>query len=443
MLKPFQCPQCGASECTLIEDNRFHCNFCGSIFIYGNATKFQQEEIPVNTAYEGNELQDLPKKAAKKVGCAGVALMIFFAAVAVFIFKGTKTNATGDDSSISKKDYTEYNSQFTIVKTEKGTQIWTASTRTMNESKEESYYLNQLNPTEKKAFNSILLGKVTAENSSEKDAYKVSELKCFGNVCYATVGENKLVGYDVNTQEELVNNDLLSTNFSELKSGIAKIEDVYDLDGFKLTTKDGFKFYFIPAEKIKKNAETRTLGKLLTEKEYDSRNSKQTIDVEKVVTEYCFTKGERQQLYVIKRKTGMLFENKMTPSKLSDVINNDNIDNTWYRKSYKIISTEEFTPNKIYFNATVLYSDEDEILVLFQNEAGDNASSITLQCINADKTVRWTKTGDEITMFKKLIKSTNPAAIKNGNEIAIMQPYVAAIGIDSETGKINWTFKPY
>jgi hypothetical protein len=439
MSKPLQCPQCGASDCTLIEDNRYHCNFCGSIFIYGNANKFQQQEIPVYEAYNNTGTQKTPASGNKITGCFIGLVIMLVAGIAVFI---SKSHSSG--SAIFKKGYSEFNSDFVVVNTDKGAQVWTASTRNMDGSDEEKYFLNQLNPAKKEPLNAILIGSVTSTISTEKEANKIKHLKYFGNTCYAIIGDNKLLGYDVNSQEQVLNNDLICANFSELKSGIAKIDDVYDLDGFKFTTKDGFTFYFVPKASLDKNAGVRTIGKLLTEKEYNKRNSKETIDTDKEVTEYCFTKGERQQLYLIKRKTGVLFKDKLTPNNLSDAINNDNIDNNWYLKSYKIISTEEFTPNKIYFNATVLYSDSDEIIILFQNEAGDNPDvAITVQCINADKTVRWTKTGEEIEPFKKLVKSINCTSLKSGNEIAVMQPYVTAISINDSDGKINWTFKPY
>lgn len=164
---------------------------------------------------------------------------------------------------------------------------------------------------------------------------------------------------------------------------------MYDMNGFKLTTKDGFVYYFLPTEKITKNADVRTLGKLLTDKEYDNRFSKQALGDEENVTEYCFTKGERQKLYVVNRKVSTVLKQKLSPSTLSDIVEeNDN----WYKRSYKINSVEEFTPSKIYFNATVLYTDESHIITLFQNEAGDNATTVTLQCLNTDKTIKWTKT---------------------------------------------------
>lgn len=439
MSKPLQCPQCGANECTLIEDNRYHCNFCGSIFISGDSTRFQQEKIPVKQNYEGEILESIPKKAARLIGCSTIISMAVFAAVAMFIVRNTITKNAGS-TSIFEKNYSESNSQFTVVNTESGTQIWTASMRDMNNSKEESYYLNQRHPKEEKPFNSILLGTVTSGISDEQAIYKVSNLQCIGAVCYAIVGADKLQGYDVNTQEQVISNEIISANFSEFKSGIAKVEDVYDLSGFKIITKDGFSYYFIPSEKITKNAAARTLGKLLTEKEYKNRFIKVTIDVEKNATEYCFTKGERQQLYAFTRETGMLFNQKISSSTLSDLLEDDA---SWYKKVYKINKIQEFTPGKIYFNATVLYSDATQVIVLFQNEAGDNVTSITLQCINTDKSIKWTKTGADIELLRKFIKSSNSIAIKSGTEIAVMQPYVAAVGIDSETGNINWTFKPY
>ncbi|MBK9794330.1 MAG: hypothetical protein IPP60_14855 [Sphingobacteriales bacterium] len=269
------------------------------------------------------------------------------------------------------------------------------------------------------------IGKTITWEQSLKDAYRMEGLKPMGNICWLIYGE-QLFGYDVNTQQEVLNNELLGKQFKELKNGIANVEDVYDMDGFKLTTKDGYTYYY-----------EAVLNKLFTEQQYEDKSSLEKTFTDK--TEYCFTDEERQQLYKITRKVGEVIKKPLSANIVSSLVKENG---DWYKRVYKISSFEEFTQGIIYFKASVLYFDENNIVLIYQNELGEDAP-IILKCLDADKKEIWSKTGEETALLKPFLKSTNSVSFLNGSQLAIMQPYQLGVSLNIENGEINWSFKPY
>lgn len=425
MSQPLKCPQCGASEANLLQDNIYQCKFCGSIYEYADAkpvfNTIPKSESPASLDTE--TFRQLPSKIIRSV-IIGVALMIFGIAVSVFFSAKNKIKNTPTTSAKLYSSDNETNSSFTVVNTDKGPRVWTVSRKNSDGLKEVSYFLNQVDATENKIISSTPIGNTITWEQSLQDAYRMEQLKPVGKICWLIYGE-KLLGYDVNTGKEIENNEILGAQFKELKNGIAKIEEAYDMEGFKLTTKDGFVYYYAVIA-----------NKLITENEYENRNKISNHFTER--TEYAFTDEERQQLYKINRNIGELFDVKISSGTLSDLV--EDKDN-WYKRTYKISSLEEFTPNTIYFKAAVLYYDSSRLVIIYQKELGES-SQIFVQCMDVNKNVLWTKSGDETAMFKPFLKSTNSKSFLNDHQLILIQPYQLAVCLDIETGNVKWSFKP-
>ncbi len=427
MSSPLKCPQCGASEASLLQDNIYQCKFCGSIYEYGDVKQEIDQPI-LATAFDEKRFQGLPSKILRFI-FFGIALSIF--GVAAFVIFSIKSNMKS--TSVFKStttptklyaDNNETNSSFTVVKTKDGPQVWTVSRKNSDGLKDVSYALNKIDVKENNVSASYPIGKTITWEQSFKEEYRIGQLKQMGNVCWLTYGD-KLLGYDANTQEEVINNETLCRQFTQLKNGIAKVEDVYDMDGFKLTTKDGYTYYYAAMG-----------NKLLSEKQYDDKYKAES-DLTK--TEYCFTEDERQKLYKIIKKTNNLFDTKISSNTLSSILKDDD---GWYKKTYKINSAEEFTPNEIYFKAAVLYNDEDKIVIVYQKELGESGP-IILKCMDANKKEIWSKTGDDALMFKPFLKSTNSESFMNTNQLVLIQPYQIALNMNMDNGEVLWFFKPY
>lgn len=426
MSQPLKCPQCGASEANLLQDNIYQCKFCGSIYEYGDVKPVFETTVrpqkPIS--FDDKKLQEIPSKIIRFV-IISFALMIIGFAATVIISVLHKTKTSSSVPAKLYKDNNETNSSFTLVNTKDGPQVWTISRRNSDGLKEVSYFLNKIDAKENKLLASQPIGNTITWEQSLKDAYRMEGLKPMGNICWLIYGE-QLLGYDVNTQQEVLNNELLGKQFSELKNGIAKVEDVYDMDGFKFTTKDGYTYYY-----------EAVLNKLYTEEQYEDKSSLEKTFTDK--TEYCFTDEERQQLYKISRKVGEVVKKPISANIVSSLVKDNG---AWYKRVYKISYFEEFTPGIIYFKASVLYFDENNIVLIYQNELGEDAP-IILKCLDAGKKEIWSKTGEEAAFLKPFLKSTNATSFLNGNQLAIVQPYQLGVCLNIENGEINWSFKPY
>ncbi|MBK9794329.1 MAG: hypothetical protein IPP60_14850 [Sphingobacteriales bacterium] len=91
MSQPLKCPQCGASEANLLQDNIYQCKFCGSIYEYGDVKPVFETTVrpqkPIS--FDDKKLQEIPSKIIRFV-IIGFALMIFGFAATIIISVLTK-----------------------------------------------------------------------------------------------------------------------------------------------------------------------------------------------------------------------------------------------------------------------------------------------------------------------------------------------------------------
>ena len=421
-----KCPQCGASDPNLLQDNLYQCKFCSSIYEDGDKSKVQpQIEINIPKMLDGFGTKKLVSKIIRFAVVMFLIPVVIFIAAVFFTSKNQLSKFTGQTSTRLFKDYSESSRCFTVVNANIGPEVWVVSKWNSDGLKEVSYKLNKVDPEKNKVITSSEIGKKITWNQSLTDDYRMNDLYQMGKICWLIYG-NKLIGYDVNTQIEIENNETIKRKFPKLNSGIAKVENVYNVDGFKLTTNDGYIFYYMP-----------TLDKLFTEKEYDDKSYLPKNYEDKI--EYYFTDGERQQLYKVSKKAGKEIDVKLTASTVSFVLKNNT---DWYRKMYKINSMEEFTPNEIYFNANVLYSDDNKVIIIYQKALGAE-SPIYLTCLDAQNKEMWTKVGSELEMLKPFLKSSNEYSFSHGNQAVLIQSSQIAVCVNMNNGEIIWSFKPY
>lgn len=430
MAKPLKCPQCGASEANLLQDNIYQCKFCGSIYELGNT--FSVFEKSTTDSKIPNTLDtpatDIARRIARIIFISVAIGIIGIIASVVLTIKKSKFKITGVSTSAQKKIYQTNNEStyfFTAVQTDDGPQIWTVSRINTDGLKEVKYNLNRLDVMENKILQSIPIGQTITWKQSTEDAYRMQQPKTFAKVCFIVYGE-QLIGYDIHTFDEIINNEVLRRKFPELKSGIAKVENVYDMHGFKLTTKDGYIFYYSPDKSA-----------LLTEKQYDDRNDPELQNSD--IVEYILTEGERQQLYKISRKINKEYYTKFPSSSLSRMIKEND---DWYKRVYKIKEVKEFISGAIYFNASVLYADAERLVLIYQKELG-NEAQLFLSCYDTDAKEIWTRDNVDAAVLKPFLKSTNPESFLSKEQLMIMQPYQIALNLDIRNGNILWWFKPY
>ncbi len=429
MSNSMKCTKCGASDATLLQDDIYQCKSCGSIYESDTGLPFESTTSTTTTdtttkptSFEEAKLLQFLSKIFMPI-FVGIVLVIVGIVASIFYKGKSNTFFTNSTKSIYANS-NETNFNFTVVNTKNGPEVWTVSRRNSEGLKEVNYFLNQVNVTKNTIDKSIPIDSTITWEQSLKDSYRMGKLKQIGTICWLIYG-NKLLGYNVNTLEKIADNESLRVQFPEFKNGIASVEDAYDMDGFKVITKDGYTYHFA----VNNN-------KLFTETEYENKEKLESDFIDK--TEYCFTDVERQQLYKINRRTGNIFNTKLNANMLNSVLE---VGGDRYKRMYNINTVDEFTPNEVYFNAAVLYYDEKMVVIIYQKEAGES-SSILLKCLDANKKEVWTKTGDGTAILKPFLKSTNSESFLHENQLVIIQPYQLAICLNIENGAISWSFNP-
>lgn len=432
MTKPLSCPQCGASDANLLQDNLYQCKFCGSVYEFGNAKSDTKDKANKNYQTIVIDSTSVGKTSRKIITpflfiLAGISISISL--TIYFVSNNALKKFKSDTSYISSKGL--YNSlnestySFAAVNTKKEPQVWTISKIISERNTKVEYFLNQVDVNQRKVIKSKIISHPITFTKSIEDAYRMNQPKPIGNICWIIYGE-QLFGYDVNTFEEIANNTTLSNKFTELKKGISKVEDVFNVPAIKLTTKDGYEFYFLPEQ-----------NKLFNEKDYNNIN-KNRNDLS-LITEFYFTEDERQQLYKLERNVSNILYTKIPSSTINSLVSeNDN----WYKKNYHVKSIQELTPNLLYFNASVLYSDSSKVVIVYQKELGES-SAFLLSCLDINGKEIWTNNSIDVEILKLFKKTTISNAYSHGSQLVITQPYLVSINIDISDGKLKWIFKPY
>ena len=194
MPAPLKCPQCGASEANLLQDNIYQCKFCGSIYEYGDVkpvfetTTRTQKPITYNT----EQTQEAARKIAKSVFMVFVIGMIGIAASVFFTVKNKVSTITSSTSTTPKPLYKNPNesfSSFAVVNTDKGPQVWTVSRRNSDGLKTVDYFLNVVDVKKNEIIESLQIGNTITWEQSLKDGFRMNQLKPMGKICWLIYGE--------------------------------------------------------------------------------------------------------------------------------------------------------------------------------------------------------------------------------------------------------------
>ncbi|WP_374951879.1 hypothetical protein [Mucilaginibacter sp.] len=217
---------------------------------------------------------------------------------------------------------------------------------------------------------------------------------------------------------------------TELVSGIANVEFIFDHygDGFNITTNDGQQLYYFPIinkvyTKDELNKAEETFATLLP-----GTKDKAGFAFSNASNDYP---EEKRQLikFVYKDNNGgpkedPNFEWATAYSALgqkSKVFTN--------KDRYRLVSYDDFTPGRMYFDPYVLFSSDDYVLIKYKKTAAEK-SPVAVQCLSA-------KTG-AIVFTTSLTEDIDPdGAIKYRDGFVIKSFFTAtAVGMDGRIIKI-------
>ncbi len=229
--------------------------------------------------------------------------------------------------------------------------------------------------------------------------------------------KNPVNVFDSKSMNEILNTQSFIEKYDDLSVGIKSISFDNELTGFNITARDGKKYVY----KIKDD-------KLLTEKEWYDEKYK-TNDKTKVIYYTLIpephTEG-RMQLYRLSVPKSKIPENDFNDSKFWDMF----IQN-FYREGAK-----EITPDKVFFSGTILYQD-DEVIMIIHNIDADPSSEINLTCLDTEGKELWMKQQSDLFDVKLNLKNK----IRRIENTILFKAYDAGIiAFDYKTGEELWTF---
>jgi len=235
--------------------------------------------------------------------------------------------------------------------------------------------------------------------------------------------------YDAKTQEELYNTESFTKKYSLLNSGLTNLRVEFNPLSLHFGTKDGRSpVYLIDADIM-----------FLTQIEANNYSNAKT----EKYSDFALGKDDqgnaRFKVYYI---TG---PESQVKSSLSSFRNTKSI-----ISNRSEIEAVDLLPDKIFFEAEKLFSNNECCVIFHQDVAGDNSNRL-LSCVNSDGKIFWTKKQEELfdglegrkdkSFSSMFFMKNNVSAIKSGNIVIFKFLGGGLIGFDYATGKELWRVK--
>lgn len=383
-IKAIQCPQCGSAQQSKIKEDHYRCGSCGAEYFLDN------DDINVNIKHEmagGAQTPPLDPAKVGKVIMIVVAFVLLFVTVLIIIKSSDKT---------ATPEYV--NERFTsasIAHASSKPIAFTLSKRTYRQGYQNSedarngYYF---------AFYDIEANTILKDFKIENISFSAHGSEHYYNRYFENINKELVIINKTNILEidfenltyKDITTDLLGQH-SEFNAGIATVEfeSKHRGEGLKIVTNLGKNFTYFPAMNYLRDNDIR--------KEDPSQNSGEYVEKDL----YMFTKksihfpdmpiqlmklnyqyhtgGLNTKPYSLEWKRD--YYAKVKDAKMLD----------FNERNAKVISFEDFTPERYYFNPTVLYQTVKTLLIQYNPTVSPDAP-LLFQLLNLEtKEPIWTK----------------------------------------------------
>lgn len=370
-IKALKCPHCGSVKKQNIKEDHYICNNCGTEYFLDN------DDINVNVKHEYGKSNGLDPKA-KKYLLLAVAGVLFFVVFSNLIRNcgnnsGRSFKSVDSDDSPKKKEYVDRVKEylaFTAYNT-KSPMLLFIITRSKDGYTREGaeYFARFYDPLKEKTINDIPL-------AGWKDDYYIrSRVFSDGNYYICADKSNKVYKIDPAKNEVVDMTNTFFADVPEFSSGIATLKFTQDRegDGFNIMTNDGKEYYYYPlVRKIyKDHSERREAGTGLssllsgasTSIYYTFSEKSRDYPEEKIqLIKYWYKNNPGypimlpyshqvswQKVYQYPKKSGVYYGSFPFTKKL--VI------------EPRIIKFIDLTPGRLYFKANIAYQDSTNLYI--------------------------------------------------------------------------------
>ncbi|TDG37309.1 hypothetical protein EZJ43_04110 [Pedobacter changchengzhani] len=444
-IKVIQCPKCGSTQKTEVKPDFYRCDNCNTEYFLDDNDVNINHNVNYNHGQNGAPF-NVPYSSKQIIYAVIIGVILFF----FFLIKLTTCNrstpqrySTSERGNTSSADNSE--PEITWDRSEKLSFV-NASGKPMvlvvgekdfhKEDVKDVYFADAYDVADNEAVKSTKLDGIT-KNSI--DDYKI---RTFSNgQIYFIVNKNKVFSFDKTTYAVSDVTTSLFKNASEFSAGLASVEFVYDNygDGFNILTNDGNNLYYYPiVNKVyKKDAfytASQGFNSLLP-----GAKDKLSFAFSTVDNDY---ENEKIQLvkYYYKDNGGGPKDDVRFGWRKDYGGSGIFTDASPYRKVFilpysktsgRIISFANFTPDRLYFNPKILFSDNEVVLISFNATAGEKAAT-SIQCLNAQSgAIIFTTPLSENSYLKNAIRYKTGFVIDNNSGFYNL----------SSTGKIINEFK--
>ncbi len=234
--------------------------------------------------------------------------------------------------------------------------------------------------------------------------------------------------YDPETGQKTMDTEAFTAKWPDIKSGIAKLTVLYHPDRLSITANDGrTALYVLADDKMYKD-----------QSEYNRALEAQSGNM----TVFALGSNDtRKELYKVTGPISILSGENMTSLSFSDPES--------IKSFYDSVATP-LTPDKVYLDGYILYSDTDYVLIIHQSSAGNDAERL-LTCVDAEGKTLWTLTQDKLLpemrysssdSFSEIFFMKDDFSGQRANDLFLFKMReVGVMGIELPTGTVKWTFR--
>lgn len=381
-IKAILCPQCGSAQQSLIKEDHYRCGSCGAEYILDN------DDINVNVRhqYVRNEPKPADPAMVKKVLIGAAGIILAFIILIIISNSGSSTSVINDSVNDSFSGSTMAHSSSKPIVLSLSKKTFRKGYQDTEDSRN-GYYLSFYD-----LENNVTTKNTKLENisftTSGSDHFKA---RYFESIDKNLIILNKSNIFEVDFEKQTFNDitaDLLSRH-SEFDVGIASIEFEYytNGEGYKILTNTGKNLIYYPATDTLINSSDRSYNRNFYNDELEERTS------------YIFTKQSRDfpdmPIQLLKIKYQHHTKGKNTkPNHIDwekDWHNNNQKVLSYNRSTTNLMSYEDFTPDRLYFEPAVLYQTDKALLIKYKpTPAQDSQTLFQLLDIETKEPI-WTK----------------------------------------------------
>lgn len=427
-IKAIICPQCGSTQATHLDENKFRCDNCRTAFYIDSENSrvrvkhSSKGEIPVFD----NKIKSV--SATKILGIIGIVVAGLFLGLIVMPFLFNKNGKNPDGELFNTESFDMIKRSVVTLDNGEPRVFIITENRVKGDNSKVAISLKKYNPADKKFLQKAELVAPVSHTEFSKSNYSDHELFVIGDLIWYINGKSRIFAVNPDSLEIEQTNASIAAQFKELASGIGNVEKSFLENGFKFQNNNGEIHFYFPLE-----------NKIYSEAEY--KKARVETKNNQLSKRYSFaepfadvSRNKINKLYEIKK-----FENSNGPDetcydciRLSSPINPKP-----HTYNDKVKEFREFTPERNYFDGSVLFNDETEVLISFRQTANENEASV-LQSLDADGRTKWTLKTDGISNRKMPLAQNTAKVFKLGEILYIYDTY-SSLAIDKD-GKLLWGF---